>query len=278
MYNDSFRKRYGNAPAAISSTENLSPTKAHIHNEVELLYILSGTSEIQISNQCYTAKAGDLLFVNPLEVHAITPRGEGAYCHRCICFDPSLIADKKIGEHLQKGQIFIPRHFPAGKETTNALRELFDKMYESVAENSPVLLLDATACVCGMFSLLVRQNLLEKREMGEKQAIFCSGITDYIAEHYAEPITSREIARALYYTQYYFCRKFKSLFGVSFSEYLNMYRLLKGKEMLSVKDDRIQDVALACGFNDATYFAKSFKKAFGMTPLKWKKSQYRTKI
>lgn len=278
MYNDSFRKRYGNAPAAISSTENLSPTKAHIHSEVEILCIGNGTSEIQISNQCYTAKAGDLLFVNPLEVHAITPRGAQPYCHRCICFDPSLIADKKIGEHLQKGQIFIPRHFKAEEETTGVLRELFEKMYESIAENSPALLLDVTAYVCMMFSLLVRQDLLGKREVGEKQAIFCRKITDYIAQHYAEPVTSREIAQALYYTQYYFCRKFKSLFGVSFSEYLNMYRLLRAKELLRAKDDKIQDVARTCGFNDATYFTKSFKKAFGTTPLKWQKSQYKTKI
>lgn len=278
MYNDSFRKRYGNAPVAISSTEACLSTNPHIHNEIEMLYIVKGTSEIQISNQSYLAQAGDLLLVNPLEVHGIAPREQESYCHRCICFDPSLIADKKIAENLQKGQLLIPRHFLKGEEDTATLCEWFNRMYDSVAGNSPALLFDATAYVSMIFSLLIHHNRLLQNTMKDKQMCFCAEITDYIAKHYPESVTSREIAQALFYTQNYFCRKFKSLYGVSFSEYLNMYRLLRAKEMLHANDDKIIDIALACGFNDATYFTKSFKKVFGTTPLKWQKSQYKTKI
>ncbi len=277
MYDDSFRKRYGIAPVAISSTTTHAATHPHIHNEIEILHIVSGTSEVQISNHCYFAKAGDLLFVNPLEVHGVIPKGEEPYCHRCICFDLSLIADKKVADNLQKGQISIPRHFLDGEETTAALCKLFGKMYDSVVANSSALLFDATAFVSMIFSLLIQQDLLQKSTMGDKQMLFCAQITDYIAVHYSEPITSREIAQTLFYTQNYFCRKFKSLFGVSFSEYLNMYRLLRAKEILTTSSDKVMNIAIGCGFNDATYFTKSFKKMFGTTPLKWQKSQYKTK-
>ena len=277
MYNDSFRTRYGNAPAAISSTETFAPTKPHIHNEIELLYIVRGTSEIQISNQVFLAHQGDLLLVNPLEVHGIVPKETGAYCHRCICFDLSLIADKRTAEDLQKGKIFISHHFPKGEEITDALCGLFDSIYDSVVENMPTLLFDVTAYVSLMFSLLIRHHLLRKNTIGDKQMALCAEITAYIAKHYAEPVTSKEISRELFYTQNYFCRKFKSLYGVSFSEYLNMYRLSKAKEKLSTSGDRILAIAIACGFNDATYFTKSFKKVFGITPLKWQKSQHKTK-
>ena len=90
MYNDSFRKRYKNAPIAISYTENFAPTSAHIHNEVELLYIINGSCEIQISNTSYQASQGDLIFVNPLEVHSVMMDDKSPYCHKCICFDLSL--------------------------------------------------------------------------------------------------------------------------------------------------------------------------------------------
>ena len=41
---------------------------------------------------------------------------------------------------------------------------------------------------------------------------------------------------------------------------------------------RVMDAAEQCGFHDAIYFTKSFKKVFGITPIKWQKSQCRTKI
>ena len=87
MYNDSFRERYGKAPIAISSTEDFSPTRSHIHNEIEILYIVKGNSEIRISNDIFQARAGELYFVNPLEVHAIEINTAESYCHHCVCFD-----------------------------------------------------------------------------------------------------------------------------------------------------------------------------------------------
>ena len=278
MYNDSFRARYGAAPIAISSTENFSPTAPHIHNEIEILLILEGTSEIQISNQLFSARAGDIFFVNPLEVHAITAHTEGPYRHRCVCFDPALIADKRIALALQKGQLAIPSRFCCGEANTQVLTPLFAKLYAAVEENSPALLFDVTALVSMVFSHLIRGDLLAEKHAANKEALFCAAVLDYIAAHFDQPITSGEIAQALYYTQNHFCRKFKRIFGVRFSEYLTMYRLLAAKELLRTSTEKISVIAARCGFGDAVYFTKCFRKNYGIPPLKWQKSQYRTKI
>ena len=103
MYDDSFRKRYGIAPIAISSTTTHGLTPPHIHNEIELLWIEKGSSQLKIANSTYNAKAGDLFFANPLEIHAVTPSADAPYSHRCICFDCDLIADRELASSLQKG-------------------------------------------------------------------------------------------------------------------------------------------------------------------------------
>ena len=278
MYNDSFRLRYGNAPIAISSTDDFSPTEPHIHNEIEMLYIVKGESEVQISNQTFRAKGGDLLFVNPLEVHGITVFDTQPYCHLCICFDPSLIADGKVADNLQKGHLAIP-HFFTGEDTlTQKLSGFFREMYDAVNRDSKALLFDVTAIISMMFSAFVKCDLLSDHTVGGKESLFCLAVMHYISQHYSEEITSKEIAASLFYTQNHFCRKFKTIYGVAFSEYLNMYRLLKAKEMLSAYSGKVSDVAQACGFNDASYFTKCFKESFGVTPMKYQKNQSHTKI
>lgn len=278
MYNDSFRKRYSNAPVAISSTENFNPTRSHIHNEIELLCIVKGSSEIQISNQTYRAHSGDLYFINPLEAHSIIVDHTEPYCHRCICFDRSLIVDKKLSDDLQQGYRAIPHCFSADLEITQKLTVLFEQLYAAVKEDSPSLLFDAAATISLFFSRLITGGMLGSDTAWSKQAEFCAKVTNYIALHYPEAITSKEVARALFYTQSYFCRSFKRNFGVSFSEYLCMYRLLIAKNKLTAENKKVGAVAAECGFGSANHFAACFKKTFGITPLRYQKGQHSSKI
>lgn len=90
MYNNSFNVRYKYAPVAVSISNNDTPAAAHVHNEIEMLYIISGSAENKIGKKNYHAVAGELYYINPYEVHSVTNIRE-PYYHRCICFDCSLI-------------------------------------------------------------------------------------------------------------------------------------------------------------------------------------------
>ena len=106
MYDESFRARYNLAPVAISTNDTFGTTPNHIHREIEMLYIVSGSSKIFIADKVFTAHGGDLFFVNPMEVHSIVVNKKGgAYKHHCICFDTSIIADKIVlKENIATGQ------------------------------------------------------------------------------------------------------------------------------------------------------------------------------
>lgn len=277
MYDDSFRERYREAPIAISSTENFEPTFPHIHNQIEMLYVEKGTAEIRISNDTFLAQAGDLLVVNPLEVHSVEVMATEVYCHRCICFEQSLIVDPKVVRQLRNGEISIPHFFPASKEITCILAQLFRKLFDAVLQDSAALLFEVSSLVSAIFATLVRHDLLLKNMRGEKESVFCAESLQYIEQHYFEGISSKEIAQAMFYTHSHFCRKFKCIFGVSFSEYLKMYRLLKAKEKLMTENKKVSAIAAECGFYSGNYFAASFKKVFKMTPLQYK-NQYSSKI
>ena len=66
---------------------------------------------------------------------------------------------------------------------------------------------------------------------------------------------------------------FKQTTGMGFIEYLNSYRLETAAQMLSASNDNILDIAEKTGFENLSYFNRSFKKKFGLSP-----GQYRKKL
>ena len=279
MYDDSFRARYNLAPVAISTNDTFGTTPNHIHREIEMLYIVSGSSKIFIADKVFTAHGGDLFFVNPMEVHSIVVNKKGgAYIHHCICFDTSIIADKGIAKSLTDGNISIKNHFPLGQPLTDELIKHFLTLFYAVKTGSKTIVFDANICVSQILSTLIKEDKLIKNTLPEKKAAFSKRVIDYLNEHYHEDISSKSVATDLFYTQSYFCRAFKVNFGIPFSSYLNMYRILSAKEKLKDKNKKIIDIALECGFNNSTYFTRCFTKSVGISPLKYQKSQYSSEI
>ena len=63
---------------------------------------------------------------------------------------------------------------------------------------------------------------------------------------------------------------FRTMTGLSTQKYLTMRRMKLAKELLSRTSDGIAEIMEQCGFNDANYFSRYFRKCQGMSP-----SQYR---
>ena len=65
-------------------------------------------------------------------------------------------------------------------------------------------------------------------------------------------------------------RKLSALTGLSATHFIRYVRLVKAKELMIDSRFKIAAIAIDCGFNDAAYFSRVFKKEFGMTPQKWR--------
>ena len=74
------------------------------------------------------------------------------------------------------------------------------------------------------------------------------------------------MARVARMSRYHFSRKFGSALGVSPGRYLASLRLDAAKRMLSLGSHTVKEVAEQCGFGEATYFCKVFRRNFGVSP------------
>lgn len=272
MLNDSFKARYKTAPIAISENKTCFPTRPHNHNEIEILLVCQGKTEIRINGQCFQAQTGDLVFVNPLEIHSLVADRSLPYYHRCICFDSSLIGNKKLEESILSGSIQLPRYVPVHDSHNRYMVQKFDELYQTVEEDGELISMEIPAYTALLFAYLLKHNLLTKSSGQDKDKTFCSRVHRYITENYQLNITSKEAAEELNFNQSYFCRTFKKHYHMTFSDYLNFYRVSASKKLIEDGEKNISYIANACGFANVEYFSRSFKKYLGMAPREYKKS------
>lgn len=91
----------------------------------------------------------------------------------------------------------------------------------------------------------------------------------YVDAHLLEPMTLRDIAGAVGYSQYYAARLFKEETGESLFAYVRRSRLLLSAHMLRSEKGKVLDVALDFVFDSHEGFTRAFANAFGITPKKY---------
>jgi AraC-like DNA-binding protein len=63
-----------------------------------------------------------------------------------------------------------------------------------------------------------------------------------------------------------FSRSFRETYGITFQDYVVRYRILESCRLLKNPHANITDVAYAIGFNDASYFSRTFRRYVGISP------------
>lgn len=95
-------------------------------------------------------------------------------------------------------------------------------------------------------------------------------IKKYIREHVAEPINRQDMEQTVHLNGDYLNRIFKNATGYSLVQYIQYYKVLEAKRLLSEhKDYTIADVAISVGFDTPSYFTKIFKKWTKTTPYEY---------
>ena len=274
MYDDSFKIRYNRAPVAISENRDGTDTPSHIHAEIELLYIVSGEWRVCVADRKYDVGQGDMVIVDPMDVHSLVRLSSVGASTLCICVDPLLLADANLASELISGDKTVEGYLSGSDACVSEIADYFHKLYSAVEDNLETLRLEAGAYLSLIFSRLLRLGRIVSRSSRSKKESFSSKLLDYLSKHYMENITSEDVAQDLFYTQSYFCRLFKKQFGTSFLEYLSMYRISLAKAMLENPAIKIAEVAEAVGFMDSAYFSRCFKRLVGISPSEYKKYQY----
>lgn len=99
-------------------------------------------------------------------------------------------------------------------------------------------------------------------------------ICEYIVENIDRPCKNKDIADVFHISQKYLSTLFKKETGISFVNFVTLFKIERAKMLLSYSDMKIYTIADALGFSDKDYFSKIFKKQTGQTPRSFHWDQY----
>jgi AraC-like DNA-binding protein len=100
---------------------------------------------------------------------------------------------------------------------------------------------------------------------------------EYIQEHQTENLRLGHVAKAVNTSSFYFCKMFKKVTGINFTDYLSRVRIEKSKNLLLNPNLRVSEIAYEVGFQSLTHFNRVFKKILGQAPTEYRAQLLGTK-
>ncbi|MBK1811831.1 response regulator [Clostridium sp. YIM B02505] len=118
----------------------------------------------------------------------------------------------------------------------------------------------------------IKDNVNESNHnIDSSKSVLFKDIEKYIVENMVEELDLDTVAAKFNLSCYYFSRTFKEIIGYNFSDYINILRIKKAKELLMDNSISIKEICFSVGYNDPNYFSKVFKKYEGRSPTEFRK-------
>ena len=216
----------------------------------------------------YMAKAGrpmDSVYINCRNQYAHESTAEHPWTLMWVHFNGNGADDfYQTYQEQERGSIFHP---PDPAPFTDSLTALYSLMHEKPS----LMELYAHRYLTDLITLCFtegrpgtdREDSLSPKLLSVRQ---------YLEEHYMEKISLEQLSSRFFISKYHLSREYKKHYGITIGNDLTARRLSHAKSLLRFSDGSIEGIATACGFSDAGYFIKVFRRSEGMTPLEYRRN------
>lgn len=250
------------------------------HDYLEIVYFLEGSGTCLCGDKEYKIDKGDIFIFNDVELH--TMYADKMMVFIAVYFLPELIY--KPGDTPYNLDYLKPFYYrselfnnkiPAGTDTTSKIYEALIELYRTFKDQDSFFRLASVT--------YLQEILLSLLYYYSKNKAIIDSTTDYdknlqdieklkntfilIMNNYRKNITLKEAAASAHMSPHYFCRFFKKVTGNTFKEYLLKIKIDKAKELLLKCNHSVTDIAYDVGFENLSYFCRTFKKFTKLNPM-----------
>ena len=240
----------------------------HDHSFFELFYIKSGSIGHLASNMTERLSVGDAYLISPGVPHRFI-REKSRCEHRDVLIRPVLLKtacdfiDENLYDDIVERKIV---HFKLSDEDV-AFHERCFAMFLSDANSDisrknyeKVLVVQLLGGIC------------METQGGGSSLDFRNKCLLSINNHYIDPQAIEFVYSELCYNRIYLSKKFKQEFGVTLTDYILSLRLNHAAFLLQTSACSMEECCHAIGLESVSYFINAFKKKYGATPAKYRKS------
>lgn len=253
----------------------------HWHDELEVLVMEAGTARISVNGADYMVKQGDGFFINAGALHGVWPEGEGDCLLRSVVFHPRLVGGgvdsilwQKYLEPLLSDPcrpcVYFANLQKWERDASSAIRAAWQACVSEVSGFE----FEVREHLSRLIFLLAENCPAAKKMPSEK--VLRTGerikiMLQYIQEHFDEELTLAEIAGSAAVSESECLRCFRNMIGSTPIQYVKQVRVQRAAELLTATDRKISDIGAECGFQEMSYFAKTFRELKGCTPGAFRK-------
>lgn len=251
----------------------LKEVALHHHDFYEIYFFLSGNVQYNIESRSYLLSPGDVLLINPLELHQPVFGREQRSYERIV-----LWINKSFLENLSTpGESLAACFDTAAPGHTNLLRPenlmrqlLMYQLEQLIREKESEEYCSEFCALSYLVQVLVLLNRQARQQTREAEARAASDsavyrVMSYINTHYNEELTLDDLANRFFISKYHLSREFARLVGTSVHRYLVQKRLVMAKQMMR-EGKSSTEVYQHCGFGDYSNFYRAFKTEYQMSP------------
>ncbi len=236
--------------------ENENASAFNRHDHLELILVEQGTLGCFVEGSFFTAVAGELVVVNPLQTHrfmqGVTNEPLVAWM---LTFNEALLpAGNKVWTYTFEGLI-------KDAKIIELFRSVIREKKQALAWNNLYI---QNLIQLILLQLLRKHTKTSSEEDGTPPLL--QSITSYIHEHYSQPLTLETIGNQVGISRWYLSKFFKKETGISIVEYINRYRCSNALALLLKSEHPISKISEMCGFSSLEYFSRVYTKQYGHAP------------
>lgn len=222
----------------------------HFHRAYELIFVDNGRLWVSIDQKEYLLKKNDFVFIFNNQMHEFKTDNYSEIT--VIIFSPEL-----IGDFFMKFKGLIPND--------NVLH--FDGKLELEKLN---LIYSQKSFLYSICAELVNKTFFVPIKQSSQTKVFYK-ILLYVEKNYSTNCTLKTAAKYLKYDYYYLSKLFTNFINMSFTDYLNHYRISQACYLLKNTNEPIGEIAANCGYDNLRTFHRNFKKIIGHSPKEYRK-------
>lgn len=238
----------------------------HTHPFTEIFYVVEGKGQFLFRDEpSFNIGKGDLIIVPPHSEHTEQSFAGSPLKYYVLEMDGIIFQTKDNSNYS-----YISCNF----SSNDFIATLFDQMLYEVHNHA----YGANTICQKLLEILIlkimrTQHLQSVPAVARKMTKECAKIKEYLDTNYAEHITLDTLTALTHMNKYYMAHSFTKYTGLSPIQYLNEVRLETACRLLKTTDFPIADISSATGFSSQSYFTQSFRKKYGITPIKYRQSE-----
>ncbi len=252
----------------VGSLKSVSPHISARKDLASFLFFIvtDGSGTLTYNGRVYNLKKGDCAFINCKTAYSHCSSEDLwslSWCH--FYGSNALGIYNKYTEHGGE-PVFRPK-------STDEYLDIFNRLYSLASSSDYIKEIEIYSMLTSLCARIMKDScsmasskniVTTKRDIQE--------IKNYIDNHYGKNITLESLATDFFISKHYLARCFKEQCGITVTGYIHQVRIEQAKRRLRFTDETIEYIAENCGFSEANYFSRVFKKVEDTSPAQYRKS------